>query len=187
MFELFKKCPSSPPLSLSPPADAPHPQHRNFSRISVPDALSRYRSGFLFAITAPQASQTLQENWNRVGAAMLPREHLLPPIGLSASNFRHDKYVCFLILFPAPKVSGESYFGFIVAGPAEDWSPETRAKVPVRYFILERSATDTPVIFEWRPSNSNGEEFFDNLGFGPSPQDPRDFVGKILRDFYGSP
>jgi hypothetical protein len=151
----------------------------------MPDALTRHRSGFLFAISSPQGSQTLQETWNRVGAAILPREQLLPPTGLSVSNFRHEKYVCFLILFPKPRVAGEAYFGFIAAGPTDDWSPETRSRVPVRYFLLERSSSDAPIILEWHPSETKDEEIFDSLGAGPQPNDPRDFVGMILAQFYG--
>jgi hypothetical protein len=187
MFGLFNKRQPSlpPPLSPSLQAGEPHPQHRNFVRMSIPLALIEQRSGFFFAMSGPQASQTLQQNWQMAGAAVLPRQLVLPPTGLQVSSFRHEKYVCFLILFPAPKTPGESYFGFIVAGPTEDWSPETRAKVPVRYFILERSVTDIPTIFEWRPSDSKGEEIFESRGSGPSPQDPRNFVEKILTEFYG--
>jgi hypothetical protein len=182
LFVLFKK--RQPPVSPLP-ANTPHPQHRNFARMSIPDALTRLRSGFLYAISLPNGSQTLQENWQKYGAAVLPRELLMPPTGLNVSNFRHDKYVCFLIIFPAPKVAGESYCGFIVAGPTDDWSPETRDKVPVRYFLLERSATDKPTIFEWHPSATKGEEIFDNIGSIAFSQDPRVFVGKILSECYG--
>jgi hypothetical protein len=182
MFNLLKR---HRPAPASVPIGEPHPQHRNFVRISIPDTLTRHRSGFLYAISTPQGSQILQETWQKSGAVALPKEMLLPPSGLSVSCFRHEKHVCFLIIFPQPQTPGESFFGFIVAGPTEDWSPEARAKVPARYFILERSKTSTPEILEWRPSSSTGEELFDPLGPGPSPQDPRKFVEAILSQFYG--
>src|SRR5436190_17241491 len=144
MFGLFKK------RHATQPADEAHPQHRNFARMFIPGSLTRQRSGFLVAMSDGKASQTLQEAWHRFGAGVLPADLLVPSAGLSVSGFQHEKYLCFLILFPQPKAAGESHFGFIVAGPSDDWSPETRAKVLVRYFILERSATETPTIFEWR-------------------------------------
>jgi hypothetical protein len=154
--------------------------------MSIPSALTGQRSGFLYAIAAPQASQTLQENWTKLAAlSPLPKEQCLPPTGMSVSNFRYEKYVCFLIIFPRPRVTGEAYFGFIVAGPTDDWSPETRAKVPVCYYLLERSSSDSPTILQWRPTDTKGEETFDSLGGGPSPNDPRLFVELILTRFYG--
>lgn len=179
LFGFFKK--REPEL----PADQPHPHHRNFVRMFIPDALARNRSGFLAAMSDPQASRTLQETWQKCGARVLPREQVAPSTGLSVSGFRHERFLCFLIIFPPPKVAGESYFGFVVAGPSDDWSPEARANVPVRYFILERSAMDSPTMFEWRPSTTDGDELFDSLGSGPSPQNPPAFVETILSRFYG--
>lgn len=179
MFGLFKK------RQPTPPAGKPHPQHRNFARMFIPDALTRHRSGFLAAMSDARASQTLQESWHKFGAGVLPASALMPPTGLSASGFQHDRHLCFLILFPPPTVAGESYFGLLVAGPSDDWSPEARAKVPVRYFLLERSASDAPTIFEWRASSTQDEEIFDSHGPGPSPQNPPDFVERILSRFYG--
>lgn len=179
MFGLFKK------RQPTPPTGEPHPQHRNFVRGLIPDALARHRSGFLVSLSDARASQILQESWHKLGAGVLPSALLMPPTGLSASGFKHEKYLCFLIVFPTPKVAGESYLGLIVAGPSEDWSSEARAKVPVRYFILERSATPTPTVFEWRPSSTEGDELFDSHGPGPSPQHPPDFVEAVLSRFYG--
>jgi hypothetical protein len=155
MFGLFKK------RQPAAPSGEPHPQHRNFARMFIPGSLApERRSGFLAAMSDAQASQTLQEAWQKFGARVLPPELLMPPAGLSASGFRHDKFLCFLIIFPPPKV-------------------------PVRYFILERSVTDTPAIFEWRPSATEDDEIFDSLGPGPSPQHPPDFTALILSRFYG--
>jgi hypothetical protein len=179
LFGLFK--PQAPALD---PA-SPHPHHRNFARMFIPVALSGNRSGFLAAMCEPQANQGLQEAWHKCGARVLPPELLAPSAGLSVSTFRHEKFVCLLIIFPPPNVAGESYFGFIVAGPLDDWSLEARARVPVRYFILERSALNAPVILEWRPSATEDDEVFDSLGPGPSPQNPPDFVQLILSRFYG--
>jgi len=148
----------------------------------IPTALTRTRSGFLSAKSEPHASRSLQKAWRECGARVLPPELLAPSAGLSVSGFRHEKFLCLLFIFP---VAGESHFGFIVAGPSDDWSPEVRAKVPVRYFILERSASSVPVIFEWRPSTTEDDELFDSLGPGPSPQNPPDFVQAILSRFYG--
>jgi hypothetical protein len=179
LFGFFKK------REPEPPADQPHPHHRNFVRMFIPDALARNRNGFLAAMSDPQASRTLQEAWQKCGARVLPRELVAPSTGLNVSAFRHESFLCLLIIFPPPKVAGESYFGLVVAGPSDDWSPEARAKVPVRYFILERSAMDSSTIFEWRPSTTDGDELFDNLGSGSSPQNPPHFVEAILSRFYG--
>jgi hypothetical protein len=179
LFGFFKK--REPEL----PADQPHPHHRNFARMFIPDALARNRNGFLAAMSDPQASRTLQKAWQKCGARVLPPELVAPSTGLSVSPFRHEKFLCLLIIFPPPRVAGESYFGFVVAGPSDDWSPEARARVPVRYFILERSASSAPGIFEWRPSATEDEELFDSLGPGPSPQNPPDFAQAILSRFYG--
>ena len=179
MFGLFKK------RASGSSADGPHPQHRNFARMSIPDALTRVRSGFLVALSDARASQILQESWQKFGAAVLPSNALMPPTGLSVSGFRQDKHLGFLILFPPPKAPGESFFGLILAGPSDDWSPEVREKVPVRYFLLERASGPSPTIFEWRPSGTRDEEAFESHGAGPSPQYPPDFVDVILARFYG--
>ena len=163
----------------------PHPQHRNFVRTAIPEALIRHRSGFLHALSGERASRTLQEYWHKIGAVSLPLEKLVPPAGLSVSSFQHARCLCYLILLPPPQAAGESYFAFLVAGPADDWSPEARGKVPVRYFLLERTMTGRPALFEWSPSASKNGEIFEPLGPGPAPQDPRDFVAKILTHFYG--
>ena len=178
IFGIFK--PRTPALD---PAQ-PHPHHRNFARMFIPDALARHRGGFLAAMSDPNSTRTLQEAWQKCGASVLPRELLASSAGLSASGFRHENYLCLLIIFPPPKVAGESHLGFIVAGPSNDWSPDARAKVPVRYFLLERSSSDTPVILEWRPSSTEGDELFDALGPGPSPKNPPGFVETILTRFY---
>ena len=167
LFGFLKK----PAPALDP--TGPHPHHRNFVRMFIPDALARNRSGFLAAMSDPQASGTLQEAWRKCGARVLPPELCAPSAGLNVSGFRHEKFLCLLIIFPPPNVTGESYFGFIVAGPSDDWSPEVRAKVPVRYFILERSASTAPAIFEWRPSTTEDDELFDSLGLGLHHRIPR--------------
>ncbi len=134
------------------------------------------------------ATQTLHEAWRKFGAGVLPTASLLPPAGLSASAFQHQNHLCIVIVFPAPKAAGESHFGFIVAGPSEDWSPEARAKVPVRFFLLERSTGSVPRIMEWQSSEAEvEEEIFKDLGPGPAPQNPPDFVEAILSQFYGLP
>jgi hypothetical protein len=63
MFALFKK------RQATPPAGEPHPQHRNFARMFIPDALTRHRSGFLAAMSDSRASQTLQTKRLTCGAA----------------------------------------------------------------------------------------------------------------------
>jgi len=151
----------------------------------IPVALSGNRGGFLAAMCEPQANQSLQEAWHKCGARVLPPELLAPSAGLSVSAFHHEKFVCLLIIFPPPKVAGESYFGFIVAGPLDHLSSEALARVSVRYFILERSAANAPEILEWRPSKTEDYEVFDSLGPGPSPKNPPDFVQLILSRFYG--
>lgn len=151
----------------------------------IPETLSSRRSGFLEAMLDKQAAQKLQESWKRFGAGVLPPNALMAPTGLSVSGFQHHGHLCLLILFPTPKAPGESHFGFIVAGPSDDWSPEATAKVPVRYFLLERSTSPLPTLFEWRPSNTDDEEIFDNHGAGIPPHDPTDFTELILSRFYG--
>ncbi len=178
MFGLFKK------KSSEPPSDGPRPQHRNFTRTVIPDALTRHRSGFLAAISGAQANKTLQESWQMSGMAILPPNQLIPPTGLGVSGFKNDNHLCFLILLPAPKSAGESYFAFITAGPSEDWSPAAREHVPVRYFLLERTASDTTSILEWQPSAGGEEETFKDHGAGPSPQSPPDFIEAIFSRFY---
>ncbi len=150
----------------------------------IPDALARHRSGFLAALSAAEASKTLQENWRRFGVAVLPSAQLWPPDGLSVSAFQHEKHLCVLITFPMPKAPGESYFGFVVAGPSNDWSPDARARVPVRYFLLEHTASAMPAVLEWRPTSGQEEEVFAGIGLGPSPQNPFDFVDAMLSRFY---
>ena len=177
LFGFFKKrVPQLPP-------DQTHPHHRNFVRMFIPDALARNRSGFLAAMSDSQATRTLKEAWLKCAARVLPPEVLLPAADLSVSAFRHENFLCLMIVFPPPKAAGESYCGFIVAGPSDDWSPEARARVPVRYFILERTASSAPLICEWRPSATEGDELFDSLGTGP--QNPPDFAQVILTRFYG--
>jgi len=180
LFGLFKK----QSTALDP--TAPHPHHRNVVRMAIPGALARYPAGFLTSLSDPGGSQTLEEYWRKCGAAVLPPELLVPPTGLTVSGFRYENYVCFLIIFPAPKAAGESYFGFIVAGPSTDWSAQACERVPVSYFVLERSTNDIPTIFQWRPSSTEqDEEIFDTLGPGPSPRHPPDFTALILSRFYG--
>ena len=179
MFGLFKK------RQQAQPADEAHPQHRNFARIFISDGLRRQRNRFLTLLIDARASQVLQEAWHNFGAKVLPVESLTPPAGWSVSAFRHEKHLCILIIFPPPQAAGESYFGFIVAGPSDDWSAEGGAPVPARYFLLERSASDAPTIFEWRSSSAEDEWVFDSHGPGPSPLHPPDFAGIILSRFYG--
>jgi hypothetical protein len=167
--------------------DEPHPQHRNFVRMFIPTSLSmERRSGFLAGISDSEATPRLQEAWNKFGAGVLPPEMLLPPAGLSVSGFRYDKFLCFLIIFPPPEAIGEAFFGLVIAGPSDNWSPEARPKIPVRYFILERSAASNPTIFEWRPTSTEPEEeVFEDLGGGPLPDNPPDFAEAILARFCG--
>ncbi|HEX8297420.1 MAG TPA: hypothetical protein VF593_14035 [Chthoniobacteraceae bacterium] len=180
MFNPFKK--RKPVLP-----DGPHPQHRNYARMAVPLALTSQRSGFLGMLMTEQATQTMRENWQRGAARILPPEQLISPAALSVEAFHHKQHLCALIVFPPPNAPGEAHFGFIVAGPGPsgDWAPEVRAALPVRYFLLERSTSDTPTIFEWRPSHTQGEEVFDSHGSGPSPLNPMDFVETIFKRFCG--
>lgn len=139
MFGLFKK------RGTTPSAVEPHPQHGLFVRRSIPIALTINRGGFLVEMSKVGASQMVQEIWSNGGTVFLPPKFLTPPTGLRVFCIRHDKYFCHLIIFPTPnKVAGESFFGFIVAGPSDDWSQEACVKVPVRYFILERTTTEIP-------------------------------------------
>ena len=167
-----------------------HPLHRMFARMFIPTNLEPGdRGAFLGAMLSPKPNDVLQRCWHDLGAkaltkALTPKD-LLPPDGLSGSAFRHDKFLCFFIIFPEPKAPGESYFGFVVAGPSDDWSPEARANVPVRYFILERSSSDVPTVFEWRQQTPGDSGDFESLGAGPSPQHPPHFSNSILSRFFG--
>ena len=179
MFGLFKK------RQPEQPAEAAHLQHRTFARNFVPDGITHHRGTLLNMLLDKQASEILQTSWNNFGAKILPRELLIPPSDLSVSVFRHEKYLGFLIQFPAPKAAGEAYFGLLVAGPSNDWSQTDRATVPARYFILERSMRETPDIFEWKSMTPRYECIFDSLGPGPGTGHPVDFSDAILSRFYG--
>jgi hypothetical protein len=179
MFDWFKKS------RIQSDQLGAHLHHREFARRCIPGLLTRQRGGFLFAMTGPDGSSMLQKSWENLGAEILPPKSRLSPDGLSISAFRHNDCMCIFVVFPAPMSSGESYFGLIVAGPSTDWSPEARAKLAVRYFLLERSASNKPEIFEWRQPSSQDEEVFDSLGVGPPPDMPPEFADAILSRFYG--
>ena len=165
----------------------PRPLHRQFVRTFIPLSLApERRPGFLVEMSSPRATQVLQEAWEKVGIRLrLPPAMFISPAGMSASGFSHGSLRCFFIVFPPPESAGESFFGLVVAGPADDWSAKALSRVPVRYFILESSTTGTPAVFEWQPSSAGEEEVFTALGSGPSPENPPDFVEAILARVYG--
>ena len=155
-------------------------QHRMFARVFLPVSLRNTRAGLLGALTASEANYVLQKSWHAFGAKVLPPSQLLPPTGLGASCFQHEKHLCSLVVFPAPQAAGESYFALVIAGPSADWSTQSRDSVPVRYFILERSQTGNPKVFEWRQKDEDTAEDFEDLGLCSSADSPPIFVDYVF-------
>ena len=163
MFGLFKKTKATPP----PLPTGPNPVQRGFATTYIQTSLTNHRAGFTGAMLSPEADQVLGRCWARFAAKVLQIQPVPSSEGLSAQVFREGQLVLVFITFPTPRAPGEAYFGLVLLGPCSDpqWSPDARAEMPFRYFVLCHSLTGTTVE-EWTTDTPTA------LGSGPDPEPP---------------
>jgi uncharacterized protein YegJ (DUF2314 family) len=181
VFGFFKKNKDQ----IQPPAGGvAHPHHVGFAKVCILEDLRDERAGFIGVMGSPRVNEFLHKKWKEFGEAFGMVTDKLGVAGgrkssegLSGSVFTHEDRLIILITLPEVTAPNEDYFVMILLGPCEDpqWGPEARAKVPFRYFTLERDFTGT-LIKEWTP------EGFISHGAGPQPVAP-DFVYAILNRF----
>lgn len=163
MFGLFKKRQPEPS-----PLPSRYPQFQSFFATEwVRSALVTSIAGFSGAVLCGDGTKVITKAWKKMWASNLPNEPMIPPEGLSVSQFTDSERLVVCITFPPPQAIGGAYFGVAVLGPCNDpeWGPDARQNLAYRYFVLLRAAHGTAVE-EWTG------DLPITLGNGPEPQQP---------------
>jgi hypothetical protein len=176
-----------PPVIPKPPVIGVPPKlpevgrlyHHEFTHQFLPDAFTgQNRARFIGALASPQFEETMRGGWQAM--ARLHGAQSTPTADMHVSAFRHESCLCGFFVFPPALHPKEAIAGLVIAGPAESWPPLDFAKLPVRYFVLER--TEGPLTFI-KEHTARG---FVKAGFGPGAgKDVRDFIELVFGIVFG--
>jgi hypothetical protein len=172
----------APPIIGAPPPIIQQPRawHHGFTHEFLVDAYTAENRGrFIAMFGSKDFEVTMKAGWQAL--ARLHGAGVVPVDELHASAFRHESYLCGFFVFPKAIVPGEAVAGLVMAGPAEKWPPMDLSKLPVNYFVLERTNAPVTVI---KKHTANG---FAEVGKGPAAgQDVRLFVQIVFGMVFGT-
>ncbi|MBI5387541.1 MAG: DUF4272 domain-containing protein [Verrucomicrobia bacterium] len=192
MFGMFKRestpppvLPPLPPSSPPPlppllPSGPPRAHHREFTHEIIPDVFitGDKRDQMLMKLVQPDMQELMRGSWD--AWERLSGQPASSSKALELSAFRHENCIISFWEFPRVRYAGEAILGLLVVGPAVDWKAVDWAKLPVRYFVLERGTEHSTTIFEWSPSG------FVLVSPGPRPGRPITvFCDMVLDHVFG--
>ena len=163
--------------------DEPRQHHYEFAHVVLRAIAFRLNSGLVDIAAAGRLTEELRGTWERVGAG-LPEPDRIPADGLVAAVYDATSLTAAVITLPAAEHIAEAHFAALVMGRkdadrAEDAEGDGAAVAP-SYFLLEHSWTpdDEPIttLTQW---TRDGRHL--NMGEGPPPGDPAEFVAAIGR------
>lgn len=175
MFGIFKKKSEGPP----PLPTGPDRLRVGFATLGISNLLSIARGLFCQEVIGGVGKRFLEFTWGKFCARNLHQGAQVPAFEVTATAMKQGDRIIGSMVFPDGGIAGEPLFGVMVFGPCSDpaWSKEACETVPVRYFVLFRTADGT-AIEEWTTGAAIPR------GIGPEAEEFA-FIERVIQAVFG--